>query len=141
LTRLNAIAKQQSLPPANKATSNANGKRPLQAIPADSTSPTAPHKRSNYTKSDNAEASGSGSNHFKRDDPTKPLKNLIGSYVDYDMALFKNSKGGFLIENDEDDPRKIKERQLMEKNKQARLDEMKKNGIMREPGSSLPYKC
>lgn len=122
---------------AGNESTNVNGKRPLKAIPADHTEPSAPGKRSTYGDAQgNATASGSGSNHFKRDDPSKPLKNMVGDYVDYDLSKLKNTKGGFLLENDEDDPRRLKERQMMEKNKAARLDELRKKGALHEPGSS-----
>ncbi|KAI5479010.1 DNA repair protein rad14 [Pseudohyphozyma bogoriensis] len=141
---------------------NANHKRPLQTIPFDSTSPTAPNTRtvptrpSSSTRSassalQSAVASGSGPSgaststatqaksaaHFKRDDPNVPLKNMIGTYVEYDLATLKNSKGGFLVESEEDDPRRIKERQLIEENQRKRLENQRKQGLFnRQPGIS-----
>jgi DNA-repair protein complementing XP-A cells len=82
---------------------NINGKRPLTAIPADSTSPTAPHKRTHPSTMaataaaarippgssralQDALASGSGDargvKHFQGPDDNAPLKNMIGTYVE-----------------------------------------------------------
>lgn len=94
--RLNRL-QQSTAPP------NSNNKRPLSLIPAQSTSPTNPNSRSlpsNHRTTtttassslQNAVASGSGSHHFKRDDPSVPLRNMIGNYVEYDLATLKNSK-------------------------------------------------
>ncbi|KAK4703417.1 hypothetical protein P7C70_g2796, partial [Phenoliferia sp. Uapishka_3] len=136
---------------------NANAKRPLQVVPADSTSPTAPSTRTNPSRAapprtgavnassalQNAVASGSGSgtgsNHFKRDDSNAPLKNMIGQYVEFDLATLKNSRGGFMLENEEDDPRKIKERQLIEENKRKRLENARK-AALHEPSVSMDRK-
>lgn len=78
------------------ATTNAHGKRPLQAIPADSTSPTAPNSRTTSSRLgatpgsskalQDALASGSGAQagvkHFQGPDLNAPLKNMIGDYVE-----------------------------------------------------------
>lgn len=59
---------------------------------------------------------------------------MIGSFVDYDLATLKNSRGGFLLESEEDDPRRIKEAKLMEENKRKRLETMRRQGLLHEPG-------
>jgi len=55
---------------------NANNKRPISVIPANSTSPTAPK-------------------------PPPKLKpdSRLGKYFDYDLSKMVNSKGGFLVED------------------------------------------
>ena len=68
-------------------------------MPANSTSPTAPSTRTipsrvvpgTSSALQNAVASGSGeggsgTGHFKRDDKSAPLKNMIGQYVEFDLA-------------------------------------------------------
>ena len=85
----------------------------------------------------NAVASGSGTNHFKRDDPSVPLRNMIGTFVEYDLATLKNSKGGFLVESEEDDPRRLKEMRLVEENKRKRLESLKKQGLLHDLRESL----
>ncbi|KAG1866314.1 hypothetical protein C8R48DRAFT_600630 [Suillus tomentosus] len=91
LNRLKAKARQrqreQEAGPSS--TPNPNQKRPLEVIPAVSTSPTAP----------------------------KPLKrdSRLGKYFDYDLSKMVNSKGGFLVEDgkevDEDLRAKERERE------------------------------
>ncbi|KZS93266.1 hydrophilic protein [Sistotremastrum niveocremeum HHB9708] len=98
LNRLKAKARQRELEQtASSSTSheqpNANNKRPLQAIPATSTSPTVPVRKE------------------------KPLKrdSRLGKYFEYDLSKMVNSKGGFLVEDDmeanDDERRKEKERE------------------------------
>jgi DNA-repair protein complementing XP-A cells len=91
LNRLKAKARQrqreQEAGPSS--TPNPNQKRPLEVIPAVSTSPTAP----------------------------KPLKrdSRLGKYFEYDLSKMVNSKGGFLVEDgkevDEDSRAKERERE------------------------------
>lgn len=103
-SRLNASLAQQQKAQAQQAQkqdSNSNNsaalnskKRPLQLIPADSTSPTAPNTRTYPSRPalrgqnsssgagqalQNAIAGGSGSNHFKRDDPSQPLRFVLST--------------------------------------------------------------
>jgi len=70
---------------------NANSKRPLGVVPATSNSPTAPQQRP-----------------LQRD-------SRLGKYFEYDLSKMANSKGGFLIEDDnevnEDLTRKERERE------------------------------
>lgn len=136
---------------------NSNAKRPLVVASADSTSPTAPNTRTNPSRPalrgamqassalQNAVASGSGSNsagtdHFKRGAGATPapLRNMIGTYVEYDLATLKNSRGGFLLENEEDDPRKINERAIIEENKRKRMENMRKAN-MHDIRKLLPF--
>ena len=150
---------------ASSSSTNSNGKRPLTAIPADSTSPTAPNKRTHPSARppiippgsskalQDALASGSGDSHgvkhFQGPDDNAPLKNMIGTYVEsvswwlerrfiadsyvitlrYDLATLKNSKGGFLLESEEDDPRRKREREMQELLKQKRLENAAKQGL------------
>ncbi|KAL8284177.1 hypothetical protein RQP46_004926 [Phenoliferia psychrophenolica] len=146
-------ARENALRPSHAT--NANAKRPLQVVPADSTSPTAPASRTNSSRVapgragvessgalQNAVASGSGggtgTGHFKRDDGTAPLKNMIGQYVEFDLSTLKNSKGGFMLENEDDDPRRVKERQLIEENKLKRLEAARKAAKFEAPVSMDP---
>lgn len=77
---------------------NAHKKRPLQVTPAASTSPTAP----------------------------APLKrnNRLGNYFEYDLSKMVNSKGGFLVEdNDKSDERtRMLEQQRAEQRTAQKLD-------------------
>lgn len=63
---------------------------------------------------------------------------MIGSYVEYDLATLKNSKGGFLLDS-EVDPRELKEKQIMEENKLKRLENARKQGMLYEPGECLSF--
>ncbi|SCZ91929.1 BZ3500_MvSof-1268-A1-R1_Chr5-3g08226 [Microbotryum saponariae] len=155
--RLKAKARVQErerhLVAASSSILNANAKRPLQVVPASSTSPTAPNTRRTHatnptwgtTTSSNALqqalASGSGQQvgvtHFQGADKNAPLKNMIGNYIEYDLATVKNSKGGFLLDNEEDDPRKIRARQMEEALRQKRIENAQKQGQLREPKMAL----
>lgn len=50
----------------------------------------------------------------------------------YDLATLKNSKGGFLLESEEDDPRRRREREMREALKQKRLENAAKQGQVKE---------
>lgn len=77
---------------------NSNNKRPLDVIPATSTSPTAP----------------------------KPLKrdSRLGKYFEYDLSKMVNSKGGFLVEDDKEvnEDQRIRERQRERERAMANLE-------------------
>lgn len=62
---------------------------------------------------------------------------MIGTFVEYDLATLKNSKGGFLVESEEDDPRRLKEMRLVEENKRKRLESLKKQGLLHDLRESL----
>ena len=72
---------------ASSSSINANGKRPLGVVPADSTSPTAP-----------------------KPPPKLKRDSRLGKYFEYDLSKMVNSKGGFLVEDgkevDEEPPAK-----------------------------------
>ncbi|KAK4056295.1 DNA repair protein rad14 [Microbotryomycetes sp. JL221] len=129
-----------------------NNKRPLSAISADSTSPTNPNKRTMSSSSTppgpatlalnnvlRGNSSGQQQQHFQGPDKNAPLKNMIGTYVEYDLATLKNSKGGFLLDNEEDDPRKIRERQQQELLALKRKQNAQKQGVWSEPGMSIDH--
>ncbi|GAA5932852.1 hypothetical protein JCM10213_009226 [Rhodosporidiobolus nylandii] len=144
---------------------NAFGKRTLQVLPADSTSPTAPAGRhvplgasssalSAGAALQNAVAGPSGSRavggvtgrappvkHFGGADgqggTEAPLKNMIGDYVEYDLSTLRNSRGGFLLEGEEDDPKRLRERQLQEQMKIQRLENARKQGQLRGAAMSV----
>ncbi|MBW0467615.1 hypothetical protein O181_007330 [Austropuccinia psidii MF-1] len=65
----------------------------------------------------------------------KPLPNMIGKFIDYDLTNMKNSKGGFLLNNEEEDQRALKQRQQIEELKKQRLKQAEKYN--REPVFSL----
>ncbi|GAA5992806.1 hypothetical protein JCM11641_001046 [Rhodosporidiobolus odoratus] len=154
--RLKAKAKLQERERQQKQSSeqaNQYNKRPLSVIPADSTTPTAPNTRhaslratsstlSASSALQNATAGPSGSNgraisvkHFGAADghggTEAPLKNMIGNYVEYDLSTLKNSRGGFLLEGEEDDPKRLRERQQQEQLKLQRLENARKQGQLR----------
>ncbi|GAA6009934.1 hypothetical protein JCM11491_000872 [Sporobolomyces phaffii] len=155
--RLKAKAAFQARERAEQARSssrdhtNAHNKRPLERIPASNTSPTHPHQRhvprpaaapiSNAASAALQSALAdppSGGGHFKgKDQPPAPLKSMIGNYVEYDLATLKNSRGGFLLEGEEDDPRKKRERQLQEELKLKRLENARLQGQLRGSAMSL----
>lgn len=135
---------------------NAQGKRPLQVVPADSTSPTAPGRRhepslsrtasvanaSNALQGATGSSSGGGGGgngaqkHFGGADgkggaDNAPLKSMIGQYVEYDLSTLKNSRGGFLLESEEDDPRRLRERQMQEELRLKRLENARIQGQLR----------
>ncbi|GAA5891886.1 hypothetical protein JCM5296_003261 [Sporobolomyces johnsonii] len=139
---------------------NSHNKRPLQVIPADSTSPTAPTTRHVPSRTlgtvsasnalQNAIAGGGPSTnphsakspvkHFagpQPDDANAPLKNMVGQYVEYDLATLKNSRGGFLLENEEDDPKRKRERQMQDELKLKRLENARKQGQLRGMNMSI----
>ncbi|GAA5998131.1 DNA repair protein RAD14 [Rhodotorula paludigena] len=160
--RLRAKAKLQERERVQRQNSgaerpNALGKRPLQVLPADSTSPTAPNAR--YAATATSAGTRSASNalqaalsgpsrgqpvkHFAGADgpgggaDTAPLPSMIGQYVEYDLSTLKNSRGGFLLEGEEDDPRRLKERQMQEELKRMRLENARKQGQLRQATMSL----
>lgn len=61
---------------------------------------------------------------------------MLGNYVEYDLATLKNSRGGFLLEGEEDDPKKKRERQLQEELKAKRLENARVQGQLRGSGTS-----
>ncbi|KAA1108634.1 hypothetical protein PGT21_019761 [Puccinia graminis f. sp. tritici] len=85
---------------------------------------------------------GTSSSSKKKETPTdptgaslKPLPKRVRNFVDYDLSTMKNSKGGFLLENEEDDPRAIKQRQQIELLKKQRLQQAKR--LNQDPSLSL----
>lgn len=66
-----------------------------------------------------------------------PLKNMLGTYVEYDLSTLKNSRGGFLLEGEEDDPKRVRERKLQEELKLQRLENARKQGQLRGAGASF----
>ncbi|GAA5841448.1 hypothetical protein JCM9279_000656 [Rhodotorula babjevae] len=153
LQRQHALTQQQP---------NALGKRPLQVLPADSTSPTAPASR--YAATTTAQgvrgthnalqsaltgpAPGPSSarspvKHFQGPDGSAdlaPLPSRIGQYVEYDLSTLKNSRGGFLLDGEEDDPKRARERQLQEELKMKRLENARKQGQLRAATMALDPK-
>ena len=131
---------------------NSSRKRPLEVLPASNTSPTNPNKRYQPRQSSSIPSNSSSKalqsalshaqdqQHFKGKEgggssssssTPAPLKNMIGSYVEYDLSTLKNSRGGFLLEGEEDDPRKKRERQLQEELKLKRLENARLQGQLR----------
>jgi len=53
--------------------------------------------------------------------PLKPLPKRIRKFVDYDLSTMKNSKGGFLLDNEQDDARLLKQAKQIEELKRQRL--------------------
>jgi hypothetical protein len=84
--------REQGASASSSSQHNANNKRPINVIPANSTSPTDPK-------------------------PPPKLKpdSRLGKYFDYDLSKMVNSKGGFLVEDgqkiDEDSRMKARERE------------------------------
>jgi len=60
-----------------------------------------------------------------------PLKNMLGTYVEYDLSTLKNSRGGFLLESEEDDPKRLRKRKMQEELKLQRLENARKQGQLR----------
>lgn len=110
LNRLKAKAKLREREAARAESSssarNANNKRPLQVVPAESKSPTAPPR---------PEASKSAP--LKRD-------SRLGTYFEYDLSKMVNSKGGFLVEdlNPSDERIKTLEKQRADQRAAQKLD-------------------
>jgi DNA-repair protein complementing XP-A cells len=100
INRLKAKARLRESEPSASSSSapNAHNKRPLQVTPAASTSPTAPAP-------------------LRRD-------NRLGNYFEYDLSKMVNSKGGFLVEdNDKHDERtRMLEQQRAEQRTAQKLD-------------------
>lgn len=63
-----------------------------------------------------------------------PLKSMIGQYVEYDLSTLKNSRGGFLLESEEDDPKRLRERQMQEELRLKRLENARLQGQLRGAG-------
>lgn len=84
--------REQEASTSSAGQQNANNKRPIDIIPANSTSPTAPKPPLR----------------LRRD-------TRLGKYFDYDLSKMVNSKGGFLVEDgkeiDEDSRTKARERE------------------------------
>lgn len=129
---------------------NAFNKRPLEVVPADSTSPTAPNVRTFPSSSTPSAVQQAGSalqnaaagpsnprlkGAYGVDDPTKPLPNMIGKFVDYDLSTLKNSKGGFLVDEELDDERALKERKQIEELKKQRQRQAER--VAQDPHPSL----
>ncbi|GAA5865872.1 hypothetical protein JCM3774_003123 [Rhodotorula dairenensis] len=138
------------------STQNALGKRPLSVVPADSTSPTAPGRRHEPSLARTAAVSSASNalqgalaagltpqKHFAGADgkgggpDTAPLKSMIGQYVEYDLSTLKNSRGGFLLESEEDDPKRLRERQMQEELRLKRLENARVQGQLRGAAMSL----
>lgn len=66
------------------------------------------------------------------DDPNKPLPNRLGKYLEYDLSTLKNSKGGFLLDNEVEDPREKKQREQEALLKEKRLEAMRKQGLLHD---------
>lgn len=79
------------------------------------------------------------------DDPNKPLPNRLGKYLDYDLSTLKNSKGGFLLDNEVEDPREKRQREQEAELKKKRIEAMQKQGLLddhfRSLDESLNPKC
>ncbi|GAA6061426.1 hypothetical protein JCM10212_002007 [Sporobolomyces blumeae] len=170
--RLRAKAKFQERERAQHEASrrvNEHNKRPLQVIPADSTSPTNPNRRhvasssrtgmggsapsssiamqNALSTSNQGGGGGGGGGHFQgksasatTDSTAAPLKNMIGSYVEYDLSTLKNSRGGFLLEGEEDDPKKQRERRMQQELKEKRLENARVQGQLRGMAMSIDPK-
>jgi DNA-repair protein complementing XP-A cells len=84
--------REQAASTSSSIQHNANNKRPISVIPANSTSPTAP-----------------------KPPPKLRPDARLGKYFDYDLSKMVNSKGGFLVEDgqeiDEDSRIKARERE------------------------------
>ncbi|PLW52037.1 hypothetical protein PCASD_02134 [Puccinia coronata f. sp. avenae] len=57
----------------------------------------------------------------KKNETLKPLPKRIRKFVDYDLSTMKNSKGGFLMDNEQDDARLLKQQQQIEELKRQRM--------------------
>lgn len=94
---------------------NTNNKRPLQVVPAESKSPTAPSR--------------SGASH------SAPLKrdSRLGTYFEYDLSKMVNSKGGFLVEDlgASDERIKLLEKQRADQRAAQKLDPRTSSVIFR----------
>ncbi|KAK9897703.1 DNA repair protein [Cystobasidium minutum MCA 4210] len=64
------------------------------------------------------------------DDPNKPLPNRLGKYLEYDLSTLKNSKGGFLLDNEVEDAKEKRQREQEAELKRKRLEAMKKQGLL-----------
>jgi DNA-repair protein complementing XP-A cells len=58
------------------------------------------------------------------------LPNRLGKYLEYDLSTLKNSKGGFLLDSEVDDPKEKKQREQEAELKRKRLEAMKKQGLL-----------
>ncbi|GJJ09448.1 hypothetical protein Clacol_003671 [Clathrus columnatus] len=100
INRLKAKARQRTLDASLSSSSlvNENNKRPLEVVSSNSRSPTAP----------------------------KPLKrdSRLGKYFDYDLSKMVNSKGGFLVEDDQEvtDNQRTLQRQKEREKAMANMD-------------------
>lgn len=145
--RLRAKARIQGLQQHQQqqgGASNAYNKRPLEVVPADSTSPTAPNVRT-FSHIGGPAPSPAGAalqnavagpsrakGTYGADDPNKPLPNMIGKFVDYDLSTLKNSKGGFLVDEEMDDERALRERRQVEELKKQRQRQAQR--LAQDPG-------
>lgn len=66
------------------------------------------------------------------DDPNRPLPNRLGKYLEYDLSTLKNSKGGFLLDNEVEDPREKRQREQETELKQKRIEAMQKQGLLND---------
>lgn len=73
------------------------------------------------------------------------MPNRLGKYLDYDLSTLKNSKGGFLLDNEVDDPRERRQREQEAELKKKRIEAMQKQGLLddhfRSLDESLNPKC
>ncbi|GAA5936838.1 DNA repair protein RAD14 [Sporobolomyces koalae] len=143
-------ARERSQQAQSRQYTNEHNKRPLQVLPASNTSPTAPTTRhvprlaTPSTSSSRAlQEAIATSEHFQgkqKDAPAAPLKNMIGSYVEYDLSTLKNSRGGFLLQGEEDDPKRKRELELQLQLKQKRLDNARVQNQLRGSAMSIDPK-
>lgn len=67
----------------------------------------------------------------------QPLPNRLGKYLEYDLSTLKNSKGGFLLDGEVDDPKEKRRREQEALLKTKRLEAMQKQGLLNDHFLSL----
>jgi DNA-repair protein complementing XP-A cells len=138
---------------SNGSALNASNKRPLTLTSAESTSPTAPTTRSfpsagrvhHPPQSSSAlqAATSSGGKAPAAPTPLAPLPrdSRLGQYVEFDLSKLHNSKGGFLVEEEDDNERSLRQRRQVEQLRAQRIREGERIGLGQEPRSSILSLC
>lgn len=57
----------------------------------------------------------------------------MGQYIEYDLAKMTDSYGGYLMIDQVDDAKMVRDLGLIEKNRKERMDVLKAQGLMYEP--------
>lgn len=116
---------------------NANGKRPAGPVPLEQPSmgpnaslrgiPSTTRNANLDPATTRFSPSKPGASSFAADDPNAPLPRAkgLGNYIEFDLSKLQNSKGGFLVDEDEAGPAKKKTIEEVRKERERERQRLK----------------